>query len=111
MKILGKVILVCVLPIVAATAQAQRSQDCIVEGTVKSKNDVERGTSVYVAFESAEPAEKGKRCDLARRGKVSFKEPKNSMIENAPSGSKVRYHYTQEENSEGEWQLMGVSTD
>ena len=106
MKLLSKITLVCVLPLLAVTAQAQRAQDCIVEGTVKSKNSVEGGTNVYVAFESATPAEKGKRCDLERRGKVAFKEPKNAMIESAPSGSKVRYHYTQEEDREGEWQLM-----
>ena len=31
------------------------------------------------------------------------------MIENAPDGARVKYRYTEEDNQDGEWQLMGVS--
>ncbi len=97
------------LLLVAGQALAGDTQDCIVEGTVKSKADVERGTNVYIAFHAAEDASGPDSCTLNKRSKMAFKEPKNAMIENVPAGSKVRYHYKQQGSSDAQWQLMDVS--
>ena len=97
------------LMLLAGQAFAGGEQDCYVEGTVKSKTDVDNRTNVYIAFHSAEDAAGRGSCNLNKRSKVSFKQPKNAMIENVPEGSKVRYHYKQQESGDSEWQLMGVS--
>lgn len=97
------------LILLAGQALAGSEQDCFIEGTVKSKSDVDSGTNVYIAFHSAEDAAGRDSCNLNKRSKVSFKQPKNAMIENVPEGSKVKYHYKQQESGEAEWQLMGVS--
>lgn len=102
-------LLLATLPLLAATAHAEVTQDCILEGTVDKGKAEQMGQDVYVAFHSASRAEKNSECSLQRRNRVQFKEPKNAMIENAPDGSKVRYRYTEEDNQQGEWQLLGVS--
>ena len=95
--------------LMAVNAMAGSTQDCIVEGTVKSKSDVENGTSVYIDFHSAKDAAGPESCKLTKRSKMDFKEPKNAMIENVPAGSKVRYHYQQPDAGNAQWQLMDVS--
>lgn len=95
--------------LLAGQVLASDGQDCIIEGTVKSRSDVANGTNVYIAFYSAEDAAGPDSCKLNRRGKLAFKEPKNAMIENVPAGSKVRYHYKQQGSDNAEWQLMDVS--
>jgi len=102
-------LLLATLPMLAMAAQAEVTQDCILEGTVDKRKAEQMGQDVYVKFHSAARAERGSECNLQRRNRVQFKEPKNAMIENAPDGSKVRYRYTEKDNQQGEWQLIGVS--
>jgi hypothetical protein len=97
------------LLLMALNAMAGSTQDCIVEGTVKGKSDVENGTSVYIDFHSAKDAAGPESCQLNKRSKMAFKEPKNALIENVPAGSKVRYHYQQPDTGKPQWQLMDVS--
>lgn len=104
-----KVLAVALLPLWACGAWAEVTQDCIVEGTVDKQKAEQSGRDVYVAFHSADRADRNSRCDIGRRNRVEFKEPKNSMIENAPHGSTVRYRYTEEDNQQGEWRLLDVS--
>lgn len=109
MKTMTKALILTTLPLFAAGALAEVTQDCILEGTVDKKKAEQMGRDVYVAFHSANRAEKGSECKLNRRHRVEFKEPKNAMIESAPDGAKVKYRYTEKDNQDGEWQLMGVS--
>lgn len=109
MKTITKALLLTTLPLFATGALAEVTQDCILEGTVDKKKAEQMGRDVYIAFHSANRAEKGSECKLNRRNRVQFKEPKNAMIENAPDGAKVKYRYTEEDNQAGEWHLMGVS--
>ncbi|MFT4729769.1 MAG: hypothetical protein ACI9UN_004290 [Granulosicoccus sp.] len=109
MRTLMSVVACFGLAIAAAGVQAGSDQDCIVEGTVKNKDAVKNGTSVYIAFHSATDAAGPDSCSLEKRRKVSFKEPKNAMIENVPAGSVVKYHYTEDSAGESQWQLVNVS--
>lgn len=102
-------LLLATLPLMAVTAQAEVTQDCILEGTVDKRKAEQMGRDVYVEFHSASRAERGSECNLQRRNRVQFKEPKNAMIENAPDGSKVRYRYTEQDDQQGEWRLIGVA--
>lgn len=111
MKALTGVLATLVVSFTGMIAQANAAQDCIVDGTVQNRTDVQRGTEVYVSFHSAKDGAGRNSCKLAERGKVAFKEPKNAMIENVPAGSKVRYRYTQEGEQTPQWQLMKVSVE
>lgn len=109
MKTITRALILATLPLLAAGTSAEVTQDCILEGTVDKKKAEQMGRDVYVAFHSASRAEKDSECKLNRRNRVEFKEPKNAMIENAPDGATVKYRYTEKDNQDGEWQLMGVS--
>ncbi len=109
MKTVMKALILTTLPLFAAGTWAEVTQDCILEGTVDKKKAERMGRDVYIAFHSASRAEEGSECKLNRRNRVEFKEPKNARIESAPDGAKVKYRYTEKENQEGEWELMGVS--
>ena len=115
MKAITRISTILTLLAIGTIAQADptqdSTQDCIVDGTVKNRADVQHGTNVYVSFHSAKDGAGRNSCRLAERGKVAFREPKNAMIENVPTGSKVRYHYTQEGEQAPQWQLMKVSVE
>ena len=104
MKRMTKALIIASLPLFSATAFAEVTQDCILEGTVDKKKAEQMGRDVYVAFHSSERAESGSKCQLERRSRIQFKEPKN-----APDGAKVKYRYTERDDQAGEWQLMGIS--
>lgn len=109
MKTITKALILAALPLFAAGAVAEVTQDCILEGTVDKKKAEQMGRDVYIAFHSASRAEKGSECKLNRRNRVEFKESKDTTIESAPDGAKVKYRYTEKNNQDGEWELMGVS--
>ena len=109
MKFISKALIIASLPLFSAVSVAEVTQDCILEGTVDKKKAEQMGRDVYVAFHSSQRAESGSKCQLERRSRIQFKEPKNAMIENAPDGAKVKYRYTEHDDQAGEWQLMGIS--
>lgn len=109
MKNISRALILLAIPLFTGGAWAETTQDCILEGTVDKKRAAQTGRDVYVTFHSASRAEKNSECKLNRRNRVEFKEPKNAMIENAPDGATVKYRYTEKDNQDGEWQLMGVS--
>jgi hypothetical protein len=108
MKNLSTTLAVALLSLGAMAAQADRPQDCIVEGTVDKQKAEQAGTDVYVAFHSARETRPSANCDLGRRHKVEFKAARDSGIENAPNGAKVKYRYTKEEDQQGQWKLLEV---
>jgi hypothetical protein len=109
MKTITKALILAALPLFSTGAWAEVTQDCILEGTVDKKKAEQMGRDVYIAFHSASRAETGSECKLNRRNRVEFKESKDTAIENAPDGAKVKYRYTEKNNQNGEWELMGVS--
>ena len=81
----------------AATSQAA-DKDCMLEGTVyKSGEGVE---NTKVQFHSMEKYDEDANCRVRKDEKVDFKLPTDPRLEEAPSGSKVRYRY--QENADGE---------
>lgn len=108
MKITIKLGSLLLFPVLAAFAQAEVTQDCVVEGKVKQRSGQENGTNVYVAFHSVKKSNEKATCSIERQKRVAFKQPKNAMIENAPVGSTVTYRYVEEDNTEGQWDLITV---
>ena len=108
---INRILTLLILPVTINLAHADSNQDCIIEGTVKNRTAEQHGTNVYVAFHSASDGAGRNSCNMAARGKVAFREPKNAMIENVPAGSKVRYRYTKEGEHAAQWQLMNISVE
>ena len=103
--------IVLALPLLAGSAMAEVTQDCIVEGTVDKDRAEKMGKPVYVEFHSAKRGEEA-RCNMTRGStsrRVQFKAPGSDGIENAPHGSEVKYRYTEEDNQYGKWELLEVS--
>ncbi|WP_116367331.1 hypothetical protein [Parahaliea mediterranea] len=110
MNTLIRIIALSALPLLAATAAAEVTQDCIVEGTVNKQKAREAGKDVYLRFHSASRASNDASCHLNRQGsRVVFKEPRNALIENAPDGATVQYRYTELNHQQGQWTLLNVS--
>ena len=99
------------LPLMASSAMAEITQDCIVEGTVDKDRAARMGAPVYVEFHSAKSGEEA-RCHMNKRSnsrRVQFKAPSTDGIEDAPDGSKVKYRYTEDDDAKGKWELLEVS--
>ncbi len=101
------------LSIAATTAQAEITEDCILEGTVDMRRAEALGQPIYVNFSSARSGSEGD-CSMARRGKsrsrrVQFiSSPDVSQASDAAHGSTVRYRYIERDNQPGEWELIEV---
>jgi hypothetical protein len=99
------------LALTGMQANAEITEDCILEGTVDMRKAEELGQSVYVNFRNARRGSEAG-CSLNRRSKsrrVQFiRSPDASDIENANHGSKVRYRYIERDNQAGNWELIEV---
>lgn len=96
------------LSLAAGAAQAEITQDCILEGQVDKRRAEQLGHDVYVAFRSAESGDAAT-CELGRRGKnrrVEFTAPSTSDIADAPHGARVKFRYTERNNERGQWELI-----
>lgn len=99
--------------VLATQAQAQVTQDCILEGTVNQTRAASGNDQVRVSFRSAERGEEApcrmSRSDRNRR--IQFKAPTENDIADAPHGAKVRYRYTEEANGKRQWRLIERSDE
>ena len=96
----------------AVNANAEITEDCILEGTVDMRMAEQLGQPVYVRFRSAERGSEA-RCSLNRRGnsrRVQFiSSPDEHDLDDASHGDRVRYRYTERDGNPGTWQLIEVS--
>jgi hypothetical protein len=95
-----------------AAAQAEITEDCILEGTVDMRKAEALGQSVYVNFRNARRGSEAG-CSMSRRSKsrrVQFiSGPDTRQVENVSHGSTVRYRYIERDNGRGSWELIDVS--
>lgn len=97
---------------VSMQANAEITQDCILEGTVDMRKAEALGQPVYVNFRNARRGTEAS-CSLNRRSKSRrvqyISSPDTSNVETAAHGSKVRYRYIERDNKPGNWELLEVS--
>ena len=96
------------LPLVAGSAHAEITQDCILEGNVDKRKAAQQGRDVYVTFRRAESGEAGP-CDMnrsKRSRRVQFKAPGTDGITDVPHGARVKYRYIERDHQRGQWQLL-----
>ena len=96
---------------VALSAQAEITQDCIVEGTVDMRKAEQLGQPTYVKFSKARRGSEAT-CNMNRRSKsrrVQYvSSPDVNELQNVSHGSKVSYRYLERDNQPGTWQLIEV---
>lgn len=110
MRTLVKTLVLAAMPMIALSAQAEMSQDCILKGEVDKRKAAALNQNVYVHFYEATDASSDPGCNLRKGKRLQFKEPKNAMIEHVPDGAEVTYHYTEYDQSEqAEWRLLSVT--
>ncbi len=99
--------------VLAVQAQAEITQDCILEGTVNQKRGSSANEQVHISFRSAKRGEEAPcrmtRSDRNRR--IQFKAPDENDIADAPHGSKVRYRFTEEADGKRQWRLIERGDD
>jgi hypothetical protein len=91
----------------AGAAQAGSEKDCLLEGTVYKSGDAGQ-EQTDVKFHSAERYDKDANCRVRRGEKMEFKLPTDSRLEDAPSGSSVKYRYQQEQDGSSTAELVSV---
>lgn len=101
------------LTLAALGANAEITQDCIIEGTVDMRRAEQLGQPYYVSFRDIRRGSEAN-CTMNRRSKsrrvqfVDTPTPRADGIESAVHGSKVRYRYIERDGQPGQWQLIDV---
>jgi len=89
-------------------ASADTVRDCVMEGTVQWQEN--NSDNVYVAFDSAKPADKDASCRIRKREKLQFKAPREDALNEMTPGTRVKYRYTEDSKKGATWKLQNVSS-
>ena len=95
----------------AQEAQAEITQDCILEGTVDLRAAERLGQPTYIKFRRAKRGTEAG-CAMSRKSssrRVQFiSNPDPSEVQNVSHGTTVRYRYQEHNGRQGHWQLIEV---
>ncbi|MEO0437117.1 MAG: hypothetical protein AAF098_09435 [Pseudomonadota bacterium] len=94
----------------AVTAQAEITQDCILEGTIDLRAAERMGQPTYVKFKRAQRGESAG-CSINRKSsrRVKFiSNPDPREIQHVSHGSTVRYRYLEHDRQQGRWELIEI---
>lgn len=103
------------LPLFTATANAEITEDCILEGTVDMRTAQRLGQPVYVKFSNARRGSEAG-CSMNRRGNsrrvqyISSPSPDSLQNVNVQHGDQVRYRYIERNNQQGRWELVDIES-
>lgn len=103
------------LPLMTLQAQAEITEDCILEGTVDMHTARELGQSVYVKFRNARRGSEAN-CSMNRRSnsrRVQFiSAPSADALRDVDvnHGDAVTYRYIERDNQRGQWELVNVGS-
>ncbi len=111
MKLLMKSLVLAAFPAIALNAQAEVSQDCILEGEVNQKKAAAMQQNAYVRFYSATDGSTEVGCNMRKGKRIVFKQAKEDGIQNLPDGAVVTYHYTEGPDQQAQWRLLDVQAD
>ncbi|CAA0125531.1 Uncharacterised protein [Halioglobus japonicus] len=107
MKPLLKAIAIPAFVLLAPVALAGSEKDCLLEGTVQHDEQAgENNTSVKIHSISQYDSES--RCKVRSNQKMEFKLPQDTRLQNAPSGSDVKYRYRSDGSGQSDTQLISV---
>lgn len=107
MKNLMSAASILAISLTAATVHAETTKDCMLEGTVyKSEQGGEEQTKVK--FHSAKKYDTDSNCRVRKGEKMEFKLPEDTRLQEAPSGSQVKYRYQQDKDGSSKTELVSV---
>jgi len=81
-------------------------KDCLLTGTVVHEQD--GGNRTLVKIHSVDKYDEDARCQVRRDRKVEFKLPADTRVNQAPSGSEVRYRYRTDDDGAPNAELISV---
>lgn len=100
------------LTVAALNANAQITEDCILEGRVDMRKAEQIGQPMYVRFDKAYRGSEGT-CSLNRsssRRRVKFiSNPNLDELDDVTHGARIRYRYVERDGQPGSWELIEVS--
>ena len=86
-----------------ALVSAGSEKDCLLEGTVYKS-----GQEDTVKFHSAKKYNEDSKCRVRRGEKMEFKLPEDTRLQEAPSGSTVKYRYQEQKDGSSKTELVSV---
>jgi hypothetical protein len=114
-KTIHKTLPLALLALFAPLANAEITQDCILEGVVDMRRAEQLGQSVYVKFRNARSGGEAA-CDMSRRSKSRrinlISTPNIEELQNVDleQGDRVRYRYIERDHQHGYWELVDIES-
>jgi len=107
MNLLDKTLFLSVLLITSPMVMAASEKDCLLQGTVQ--HDERAGEAVTtVKIDSVSKYDEESRCRVNHGKKLEFKLPADPRLQEAPSGSEVKYRYRTDDSGESHTELLSV---
>ncbi len=88
-------------------AFADAEKDCLLKGTVHHGEKAGESTTM-VKIHSVSQYDEDTRCRVRRDQKMEFQLPQDSRVQEAPSGSEVKYRYRTDESGKSNAELISV---
>ncbi len=105
----GKTLILSSLFLAVPNAIAEGERDCLLQGTVQHIEQAGQDTTM-VKIDSITKYDDESRCNVRRGQKLEFKLPPDSRLQDATSGSSVKYRYRTDNNGEPNSELISVGT-
>ena len=107
MKTITYAFAIAALVATGSAAQAAGEKDCLLEGkVVHQQSDAEKATMVQI--HSVSRYDEASRCSVRRNQKVEFKLPKDTRLNDAPSGSDVQYRFQSDGDGNDTVELISI---
>lgn len=108
MKTFIRVVAAVALSIGTASAFADSSKDCMLEGTVQKGSSAAGEQNVSVKFHSMEKYDQDANCRVRRGEKMEFQLPDDPRLKDADPGSQVKYRYRTDTEGNAKTELISV---
>jgi hypothetical protein len=109
MSSFSKTLVFSVLFLVVPVVMAGDERDCLLEGTVQHGKQAGQ-ESTMVNIDSISKYDEESRCAVRRGQKLEFKLPQDSRLQEAPSGSSVKYRYRTDDSGQSNSELISIGT-
>lgn len=102
-----QVLVLTAIFVTAPAAWAASDKDCLLEGTVVHGEQAGQATTM-VKIHSVSRYDEEARCKVRRGQKMEFKLPQDTRVQQAPSGSEVKYRYRTDDSGQDNAELISV---
>lgn len=109
MNTFRKALVLSALFLATPTVMADGEKDCLLQGTVQHGEQAGQDTTM-VEIDSISKYDAQSRCNVRRGQKLEFKLPPDNRLQDAPSGSSVKYRYRTDNSGESNSELISVGT-